>query len=164
MRQSRRSQSLIQVVVIAAAAVFFDVGQLAAQDIPVPQVTAYRVRLKGLEPFLVIEIENVGVDIVKEANRKPVPYRSKMRDIRLTKRFTKHKELHDWMHRAKNGQAERKDGAIELLDASGRTQLRINFVDAWMKSWSLVVPPLGEEGIVKERMTLAIRDFELVYD
>lgn len=56
-------------------------------------------------------------------------------DITLKWGVTDSSELYDWHRSALNGQIERKNGSIILLDDVGEEKLRWNFFEAWPSKW-----------------------------
>lgn len=56
-------------------------------------------------------------------------------DIVLKWGVTDSRELYDWHLSAVNGQIERKNGSIILLDDTGQEKVRWNFFAAWPSKW-----------------------------
>lgn len=56
-------------------------------------------------------------------------------DIVLKWGVTDSRELYDWHLAAVNGQIERKNGSIILLDDTGQEKVRWNFFAAWPSKW-----------------------------
>ena len=56
-------------------------------------------------------------------------------DLTLKWGITDSRELYDWHRAAVDGQVERKNGSILLLDDLGAEQVRWNFFDAWPSKW-----------------------------
>lgn len=56
-------------------------------------------------------------------------------DIVLKWGITDSRELYDWHLTAVNGQIERKNGSIILLDDTGQEKVRWNFFAAWPSKW-----------------------------
>ena len=56
-------------------------------------------------------------------------------DITLKWGITNSRELYDWHFAAVQGQIQRKNGSVILLDDSGAEQVRWNFFNAWPNKW-----------------------------
>ena len=56
-------------------------------------------------------------------------------DITLKWGVTDSRELYDWHLAAVNGQVQRKNGSIVLLDSTGQEKMRWNFFGAWPSKW-----------------------------
>ncbi len=56
-------------------------------------------------------------------------------DIVLKWGVTDSRELYDWHLAAVNGQIERKNGSVILLDDTGQEKVRWNFFAAWPSKW-----------------------------
>ncbi len=56
-------------------------------------------------------------------------------DITLKWGVTDSRELYDWHRVAINGQIERKNGSIILMDDTGQEKVRWNFFNAWPSKW-----------------------------
>ncbi|WP_298269404.1 phage tail protein [Geobacter sp.] len=56
-------------------------------------------------------------------------------DITLKWGTTDSRELYDWHLAAVNGQIQRKNGSIILLDDTGQEKVRWNFFSAWPSKW-----------------------------
>ncbi len=56
--------------------------------------------------------------------------------ITLQRGITNDTELWDWRQRTAEGDVERRNGSIILLDNKGDEQMRWNFVEAWPMKWT----------------------------
>ncbi len=65
-------------------------------------------------------------------------------DISLKWGLTDSRELYDWHFAAVNGQIERKNGSIILLDDTGQEKVRWNFFQAWASKYE--APGLDAKG------------------
>ncbi len=72
------------------------------------------------------------------------PGQTKYSNISLKWGLTDSRELYDWHRRVVNGDIERKNGSIVLLDRKGEEVLRWNFFRAWPTKWD--GPDLNAEG------------------
>ena len=72
------------------------------------------------------------------------PGQTKYSNISLKWGLTDSRELYDWHRQVVNGDIERKNGSIVLLDRKGEEVLRWNFFRAWPTKWD--GPDLNAEG------------------
>ncbi len=63
------------------------------------------------------------------------PGRTSYPDIVLKWGLTDSRELYDWHQAAINGQIQRQNGSIILLDDTGKEKIRWNFFNAWPSKW-----------------------------
>ncbi|MEA2176337.1 MAG: hypothetical protein QOD00_3929 [Blastocatellia bacterium] len=61
---------------------------------------------------------------------------NKYTPITLRRGITDSDELWKWRQTAIDGNPERKNGSIVLLDQTGKEQLRWNFIAAWPSKWT----------------------------
>ncbi len=69
------------------------------------------------------------------ATVRKLPGKVNYPDITLKWGVTDSRDLYDWHMTAVNGQIERKNGSIILLDDTGQEKIRWNFFDAWASKW-----------------------------
>ena len=69
------------------------------------------------------------------ATVQKLPGRVSYPDITLRWGVTDSRTLYDWHRAAVNGQIERKNGSIILLDDTGGERVRWNFFFAWPSRW-----------------------------
>ena len=81
-------------------------------------------------------------------------------DINLKWGLTDSRELYDWHLKAINGQIERKEVSIILLDSTGSEKVRWNLFAAWPSKWD--GPDLNAKGndIAIETLTLSCERVE----
>jgi phage tail-like protein len=86
---------------------------------------------------------------------RKLPGLTKYNNIVLKRGITEDRELYDWHRRAVQGELERKNGSIVLLDRRGQEVARWNFVRAWPSKWD--GPDLTAEGndVAVETLELA---------
>jgi phage tail-like protein len=60
----------------------------------------------------------------------------KYSNISLKWGITDDAELWNWRKKAMDGQVERKNGSIVLLDETGQEKVRWNFVNGWPTKWT----------------------------
>jgi len=82
---------------------------------------------------------NVEVVEYREGGDTPtvrkLPGKVSYPDITLKWGITDSRELYEWHRAAVNGQVDRKNGSILLLDDLGQEKVRWNFFEAWPSKW-----------------------------
>ena len=102
------------------------------------------------------------VDIIEHregGSTTPVklPGLTKYSNIVLRRGVTDDRELYDWHRRIVQGDIERKNGSVVLLDRRGQEVARWNFFRAWPSKWD--GPDLNAEG-----SDVAIETLELAHE
>lgn len=69
------------------------------------------------------------------ATVRKLPGKVSYPEITLKWGVTDSRDLYDWHLAAVNGQIERKNGSIILLDDMGQERVRWNFYSAWPSKW-----------------------------
>ena len=89
-----------------------------------------------------------------------LPVRHSWSRITLKRGITISKELHEWVESVRNGVANRKNGAIVLLDDDRKPVVRWRFVNAFPRKWE--GPNLDAKGsdVAIETLTLCCEDLE----
>jgi phage tail-like protein len=132
--------------------------------------TGFKVSLDGVNWDVFESVSNLGIDfedIMYQSEKNQMlnrPGRYNSRDIHLTRRFRKDKQLFDWVKDLKAGKPTRKTGSIILYDDENKEVCRFNFDRAWPKSWSPPTLAKGANGndILKEEIVLSVEDLNLV--
>jgi phage tail-like protein len=88
---------------------------------------------------------------------RKLPGMTTYNNITLQRGVTDDMDLYQWHRQAIQGNVERKNGSIVLLDRSGQEVARWNFVRAWPTKWT--GPSLNAEGT-----EVAIDSFELAHE
>lgn len=86
-----------------------------------------------------------------------LPGMTKYSNITLKWGVTDDHELYDWHRQCINGDIQRKNGSIVLLDRQGNEKVRWNFLNAWPSKWT--GPSFNAEG-----NDVAIETLELVHE
>ena len=104
----------------------------------------FRVEIAGIQQAGFTECTGLGSHIevveyregadIASASRK-LPGRVTYPDIVLKWGVTTSRELYNWHLAVINGQLQRKNGSVVLLDAERNEVLRWNFFDAWPSKW-----------------------------
>lgn len=131
----------------------------------------FKVTLEGLKWQSFQNVEGLGVDIedVPHQGEKNLilnrPGRFQPRNITLTRRFTKDREIYNWLKALKQGKQDRKAGSIILLDDEDNEVVRFNFFGAWVKAWGIEVAKDSQGGsILIEHFVLSVSDIEIGHD
>ncbi len=132
-------------------------------------VSSFKVTIDGHQWGSYDTVSGIGIDMEDIAYHEGKnqmlnrPGRFNARDISLSRRFKKDKELYSWMKEIKGGKQVRKSGSIILTDDEGKEVIRFNFFGAWPKGWS--GPTLSKDAngneILREEITLSVSDVEL---
>lgn len=132
-------------------------------------VSNFKVSIQGGQWQTYEAVSGIGLDmedIPFQTDRNQMnnrPGRCNARDLMLTRRFKKDKEIYNWVKQVKDGKTERKSGSIILLDDQGKEVVRFNFFGAWPKSWS--GPTLSKDhagnDILLESVVLSLADLEM---
>ena len=88
---------------------------------------------------------------------RKLPGMTKYSNIVLKRGVTDDTELYDWHRRAVDGDVQRRNGSIVLLDRQGNERVRWNFVSAWPAKWD--GPDFNAEG-----NDVAIETLELAHE
>lgn len=88
---------------------------------------------------------------------RKLPGMTKYSNIVLKRGITDDVELYQWHRQAIQGNVQRRNGSIVLLDRQGTEQVRWNFVNAWPTKWD--GPDLNAEG-----NDVAIETLELAHE
>ena len=132
-------------------------------------VSGFKVSVDGTNWQTYEAVSGIGIDledIAFQSDKNQMlnrPGRFNARDIHMTRRFKKDKELYNWVKEIKAGKQTRKSGSIILLDDEDKEVVRFNFFGAWPKSWS--GPTLSKDrsgnDILKEEVVLSVQDVEM---
>ncbi len=115
------------------------------------------------------EISGLGVKIqaidFREGAGAPavrkIPGRVEYDDVTLRYGLTENKSLMDWVLKVAEGQIERKNVSIILVDTDGRTELtRWNLNNAWPTQWRGAKLEAIEQEVAIETLTLVFESLE----
>lgn len=67
---------------------------------------------------------------------RKLPGLNKYSNISLKRGVTDDKDIWTWRKKAIDGQVERKNGSIILMDDAGEEKVRWNFVNGWPTKWT----------------------------
>ena len=103
----------------------------------------FLVEIDGIQQAAFTECSGLGsqIEVVEyrdgsEANQvRKLPGKVIYPDIVLKWGVTDSRELYDWHLAVINGDLQRKNGSIVLLDDQGNEKVRWNFQDAWPSKW-----------------------------
>ena len=66
---------------------------------------------------------------------RKLPGRASFSDITLKRGITESKDLYEWHKAVLQGQMQRRNGSVRLLDDEGAEVVRWVFRDAWPRKW-----------------------------
>jgi phage tail-like protein len=112
------------------------------------------ISVNGLESDVDIIEEREGTD-PRHSRKLPGPTHTQNLVLRWP--TDDDRELNDWHQRVVDGQVDRRNGSIILLDDAGTPRIRWNFVSAWPAKWN--GPSFDAEGD-----EIAIETIELAHD
>ncbi len=93
---------------------------------------------------------------------RKLPGRARFPNITLKWGVTDARELYEWHRAVLQGQIQRKQGSIILLDDEGNPRVRWNFFEAWPSKWE--GPDLCAQGndVAIETLVITCERLELV--
>jgi phage tail-like protein len=108
-----------------------------------------------------IEVVEIRDGNDKTSATRKVPGRVVYPDITLKWGVTTSRELYNWHQAVINGQLQRKNGAVVLLDSEGQEAVRWNFTNAWPSKFD--GPTLNAKGndVAIESLTITCERQEL---
>jgi len=87
----------------------------------------------------------------------PVDYAA----VTLKYGVTKSRELWDWMMKAAEGDVQRRNVSISLLDSEGKSEvMRWNLLEAWPSEWKGATLNASEKALAIETLTLVYDQLE----
>jgi phage tail-like protein len=103
----------------------------------------FHVEIDGISRAAFQECSGLGSTIdVKEYNEggrstpMKLPGLTKYSNIVLKRGITDDQQLWQWHQQAVDGNVERKNGSVVLLDRGGQEKARWNFFNAWVTKWT----------------------------
>jgi phage tail-like protein len=122
----------------------------------------FLVEIDGIQQAAFTECSGLGseVQVIEyrsgnepTATRK-LPGRVSYPNIVLRWGVTKSRELYDWHLQVIQGNAQRKNGAVILLDETGQESVRWKFFNAWPSRWEGPTLNAMSNGVAIESLTL----------
>jgi phage tail-like protein len=122
----------------------------------------FLVEIDGIQQGAFTECSGLGSEVhVTEyrsgneatATRK-LPGRVSYPNIVLKWGVTKSRELYDWHLQVIQGNIQRKNGSVILLDEAGQESVRWNFFNAWPSRWEGPTLNAMSNGVAIESLTL----------
>jgi phage tail-like protein len=91
---------------------------------------------------------------------RKLPGKTSYPDITLKRGLTNSSELYDWHRTAVEGQIQRKNGSVVVLDDTLAEQVRWNFTGAWISKWE--GPALTAKGndVAIETLTISCENLK----
>jgi phage tail-like protein len=128
----------------------------------------FRVEIDGITVTEFSEVSGLGasIDVIEyrtggDPTTRKLPGRARMDDLVLRRGIDGNRELWDWFKGTLDGQLDRKNGSVILLDAAATEVRRWNFHRAWPRKWE--GPALDGDGneIAIEELVLTHEGIEL---
>jgi phage tail-like protein len=123
----------------------------------------FRVEIAGIQVAAFHECSGLdsSIDVIEHREGggpiRKLPGITKFSNIVLKRGVTDNRDLYDLHLRCIEGQVERKNGSIILMDRADQEVARWNFIDAWPAKWT--GPSLTAEG-----NDVAIETLELAHE
>ena len=86
---------------------------------------------------------------------RKLPGLNRYSNIMLKRGLTDDAELWEWRKKSMDGNVERKNGSIVMLDESGAEKLRWNFVNGWPMRWTGPSLSAGGNEVAIEALEIA---------
>lgn len=103
----------------------------------------FQVEIDGIADSRFLECSGLGSEVAVIEYReggeptavRKLPGRASFSDITLKRGITESKDLYEWHKAVLQGQVQRRNGSIRLLDDEGAEVVRWVFRDAWPRKW-----------------------------
>lgn len=125
----------------------------------------FRLEVSGLQAGAFTEVTGLGVKVESIQYReggdpqsvRHIPGPVEYEPITLRYGLTDSQDLWNWLMQTVQGQIERRNASVVLLDSTGNEAMRWNLIDAWPSHW---------QGAPLDAMSreIAIESLTLVYD
>lgn len=94
----------------------------------------------GFQECSGLDVSQEAVDYREGADKglhvRKLPGMVTYTNITLKRGVTDDTELREWLKNGVNGEAERKNGSVILLNHKGEEKVRWNFTEAWPAKWT----------------------------
>lgn len=117
--------------------------------------------------FMYVEGIETLTDVIhyREGNEaakiRKLPGLHKYTNITLKRGVTSNRELWDWRKTVLDGNTERKNGSIVVLNEAREQVLRVNFLNAWPCRWKIGALDAMESDVLIEELELVVEGLEL---
>lgn len=117
--------------------------------------------------FMSVEGIETLTDVIQyrqgnEANQiRKLPGLHKFSNITLKRGVTSNRELWDWRKTVLDGNTERKNGSIVVLNERREEVLRVNFLNAWPCRWKIGTLDAMESDVLIEELELTVEGLQL---
>jgi len=111
-----------------------------------------------------IEVEVVEVTDTKNDTRtRKRPGTTKYTDVTLKRTLSPDKKFWEWAKSIRDGKPDfRTNGALVVMDISGKELSRWTFTNVWPSKWSASDLDVGTDDLMTEEVTLAVEQLERV--
>lgn len=104
----------------------------------------FRLEIDGISVAQVSEVNGLSLETEIEPYEEggindfvyQLPKKTKFQPLTLRRGITPDEDLWEWYKEVRFGKFKRKNGAIVLIDASGKDTWRWNFIDAYPVKWA----------------------------
>lgn len=131
-------------------------------------VSSFKIKIGNGKEETYRRVSGIGISIEdiaysKDKNIKENrPGRTSADDLTLTRHFNGDKELWNWAKKVSDGDTERKQGSIILLDSQDKQIVRYNFDGAWVKKYTgPTLDKTSNNDILEETVVLSIKSIEM---
>lgn len=110
-----------------------------------------------------LESETAVVEYRTGADRttRKVPGLTKYANVVLKRGVTRNRDLWDWRKTVVDGNAQRRNGSIVLLEADGTEVVRWNFFEGWPCKWAGPSLNARANDVAIETLEIAVERLEL---
>ena len=130
----------------------------------------FRVEIDGITVADFSEVSGIGVEInVIEyrtlddmSSSRKIPGRTRHLPIVLKRGLTANRELWSWIRSAIDGNVQRRNASVVLLDEDGTEVFRVNVVHAWPSAWRLSAFDASSSEVVIEELVVEHEGLDVV--
>lgn len=133
-----------------------------AQLRPIVKINQYRASFTGVDEFQCLSVSGIGLEIERAPKRIP-PVVTRVHRLKIIRRFTTDRTLHQWIDETRKGMLNARNGRIRMVDSTGKTIVTFEILGALPKSWSVELPRLDGKEVITETIVLHVRDININY-
>ncbi|MGI8733930.1 MAG: phage tail protein [Pyrinomonadaceae bacterium] len=130
----------------------------------------FQVEIDGIADSRFLECSGLGSEVAVIEYReggeptavRKLPGRASFSDITLKRGITESQDLYDWHRALLQGQNDRRNGNIRLLDDEGKEVVRWAFREAWPRKWEGPTLNAKSNEVAIETFVLACESLERV--
>jgi phage tail-like protein len=130
----------------------------------------FRVEIDGITAADFSEVSGIGVEINvieyrsldEMSSSRKIPGRTRHLPIVLRRGLTANRELWSWIRSAIDGNVQRRNASVVLLDEDGTEVFRVNVVQAWPSAWRLSGFDAASSEVVIEELVVEHEGLDVV--